>query len=213
MSDKIKRALCENESYTINSWEEFDMIPIVELRKGWAFRKQERVDELLERIDSFLKIGDFVTVCLLLDRLGTHHGDRQPEIIEVMIDSARQAVKSGNQSAIKGTLEILCREINFDKEPYGENVRVFFKEFFEKYHTSFQLHFLGEKGPKWMSMVLFNIGHAGDKSFVSILENLSLDDKRVAYFFGYTSVCQEMIKMEGLRLLVLQHLKNLEKSS
>ncbi|MBU2633299.1 hypothetical protein KJ751_02220, partial [Patescibacteria group bacterium] len=195
------------------SWDEFDMIPIVEHRKNWAFQNQGRVDELLERIDSFLKIGDFVTACLLLDRLGTQRGDRQPEITEVMIGAVRQAVKSGNQSAIEGALEILCRIINFDKKPYGENVRVFFKEFFEKYHTFFQLRFLGERGPKWMSMILLNIGHAGDKSFIPILENLSLDNKEVAYFFEYTSVCQEMIKMEGLKMLVLQHLKNLEENS
>jgi len=193
---KPRHSLAENEKFLLQSWEEFDMCPDPKIRQEWLFRRSEDVDEMLERVETFLEINDFRTVGMILGRLGTYHAGRTRQIVGAMVRSVRNAMKNG-EYAVDIVLKILCRKIDLDASAYGEDVRELYSDFLGKYYSFGNRS--EERVFRWISMILLNIGHVEDRSFVSFLEETSFDDPYIQGSFKYTSVCSEFLKMEGLR--------------
>ena len=191
----------------------FDTMPIKEVREACLKAIDPDSDYnfnwLARRVVAYCQKKDFGTVCMLLRTLSRHQWSRKPEIVNFMVDAVRFAmmdVRSGYSEDTKNTLVILCGKLQFDKNLYSKRVRELFEEIIKKFYPS-SVYSVKEEECRLVSRVLFIIAAVKDASFISILEEKEIDKKGLAHLMGYVSVCKEEINLEGLRLVILKHLK------
>ena len=195
--------------------EVFDNIPIKEIRET-CLREinpdfENNVDWLVERVKAYCKIGDYETVCMLSRVLSRHQYLQKQRILDVMIDSIKFGMNQQNsdhaQYNIKDMLVILCGKLLHEENLYNENTRKLFQEIIEKFYERC-VYGSDDRKAQLVSRVLFVIAAVKDKTFVPILEKMRISKINLAHLMEYVSVTKERIIFEGLRMIVLRHLKD-----
>lgn len=194
----------------------FDECPFKEVREACikALAPEPHSDSeaewYLERVKRFIEIKDSYTAFLLLRRLACYHGELEPQILDVMIKIVELCLVpySGFYGQMKNALVILCGRLEHHPELYNEKARKLFCRLLGVYDRENENRGLTDPGKsRILKRVFWTIGRLKDRSFLPLLEKCLLNKKNRDHLMEYTSVCKDEIDVEGLRLLVIQHLK------
>lgn len=189
----------------------FDSMPIKEIREACLQQInpdcEDNVDWLIKRVEAYLKMNDYETVCMLLRVLCRHQWSQKQRIVDVLVDSIRFGMNSSYASNnIKDMLVILCGKLQYEEKLYNENTRKLFQEIIEKFYDS-SVYGSNENNYRLVFRVLCIIMAVKDDSFIPILEKIDINKKELLHLAKYVSICKERIGLEGLRMIVLRHLK------
>lgn len=193
--------------------EVFDSVPIKEIREKCLQRIdpewEDNVNWFIKKIKAYSRIDDYETVCMLLRTFCRHQGSQKQIILDLMVDSIRSGMKDSLGCAhnnIKDILVILCGKLQHEGNLYNENTRKLFQEIIEMFYNR-SVHCADDRYYRLVSRVLFVVMTVKDDSFISILERKNINKNELAHLARYASVCKERIGLEGLKMIVLRHLK------
>ncbi|MDO8443862.1 MAG: hypothetical protein Q7S78_02690 [Candidatus Azambacteria bacterium] len=191
--------------------EAFDNMPIREVREACLSEInpdwEDNVNWLIKRVEAYLKIDDYETVCMLFRELCRHQGSQKQRILDLMVDSIRSGMGSSYAyNNIKDMLVILCGKLLHEKNLYNENARKLFREIIEKFHEQCVFG-SDDRKAQLISRILFVIAAVKDRTFIPILKKINIDKENLAHLMEYVSISKERINLEGLRMIVLRYLK------
>ncbi|MFH1990274.1 MAG: hypothetical protein ABIJ19_00230 [Patescibacteria group bacterium] len=196
-----------------NCKEVFDNMPIKEIRevclKQMNSDLEDNVGWLVARVKTYVLIGDYETVCMLLRTLCQHQYSESQRIVDLMVDAIRFGMINNYDCArrnIKDMLVILCGKLQYANDLYNENTRKLFQEIIEKFYER-SVYGSDDKQSQLISRVLFVIAAVKDKTFISILEKIRINKINLAHLMEYVSISKERISLEGLTMIVLRYLK------
>lgn len=197
-----------------NFKEVFDSMPIKEIREACLKQMNSdhgaNVEWLFKRVKAYREICDYETVCMLLRTLCQHQYSQSQRIVDLMVDSIRFGIIGNRDCAqrnIKDMLVILCGKLQYAEDLYNENTKKLFQEIIEKFYIS-SVYGSEEESIRLINRVLYIIMAVKDKHFTPILEKMDISKKELEHLMKYASVSKERIGFEGLKLIVLRHLKS-----
>ena len=195
----------EDNSRTI-----FDEIPIEEIRQRCLGNIRD-VKWLTERVKTYLECHDFKTVFMLLRTLAVSGGEEsQPKILQLMVDVTRKCLEDfHSRFYLKDALVILCGKLYYSPQLYNEEVKKLFEDILKRYDKKGRYGTYEEES-RILTRIFLILSKLGDKSFLPQLRECLPDAKNLSHLMSYSHICKDEVLADGLRILLIRHLENLE---
>lgn len=216
-SEEIARteSLAEVTSCLNFNWQarrRFDDYPIKEVRelcikKFRAPYSDSDVKWFIERIKKFTELKDRDTVFLLLRGVAHYHGELEPQILDLMIQTIEKYLGTHCSTNIKAAVVILCGKLEYHPELYNEKVRNLFCQILDEYDRKGRGNTIHQEESRILKRVFRTIGIVRDRSFLPLLEKCLPNEFSRNLLMNRISIDSDKADAEGLRLFVIQHLK------
>lgn len=185
-----------------------------EIDDKWLIERTKAEYEIDDKKKVYICIPDDPTVLMLFKELALHRGERQPVILQLMVDTVKGCIgDSYREFVLEECTEILYKKITNQPKLYNEEVKKLLVDLLDYDNITEPLPVGNYKSSLAMGLlrcVFLIIGCVKDRFFIPFLRKniFSSSSKDFDELMWENAIRKEYLDLEDLRMAIIYHLEN-----